>query len=341
MNFKKLLVKKMSLAINDKFVRFSDIENSYNKALVEKYKIAVPEEELWVAMEKVHGANFSIYIDKEKNVTFGKRTSLMPTEKELKTFFDFSCIRQILEEKAQLCAEKFQYEKLLIIYGELIGNNSHPNLGEPMVKKGGLIQKDIPYTNTMEFVVFDIMIDYVYQPFSCLEKITDFPIVPIVKIGTVDECLEIDVDSMKSAIPSMFLLKSDVIKEHIVEVEGIVIKPLHEYKHRDKRVILKKKTKNFTEKHVKPKVNEPKTHIEKPIENPFLEEMKCYVNKNVVQSVISKHGGEMEKHKLIGLCANDVFETFKRDHSEENIEISKKNEKECKHALQKEFSKII
>ena len=59
------------------FKKFSSLENTYNKVFLEKVQLHPCYTQQWIATEKVHGANFSFWWDKENGVRVASRTQFV------------------------------------------------------------------------------------------------------------------------------------------------------------------------------------------------------------------------------------------------------------------------
>ncbi len=129
----------------------------------------------WVVLEKVHGANFSIYCDGTQ-VRFAKRTGFLEDENEW--FYGYQTISAELAAKVSLLFKELRNTHrsitTVVLYGELCGGfyPSQANTWAGAVT-GNRINKDrvcvvpqsqravqegVYYSPNLEFVVFDILL---------------------------------------------------------------------------------------------------------------------------------------------------------------------------------------
>lgn len=290
----------------------------------------------WVALEKVHGSNFSISVS-EKHIEFGKRSGPLSLTA---SFFGFQTIIEEEQKKARKCFDLISKNvkdlEMITIYGEIFGGKyPHKDVKEnPNVK---FVQKGLWYSPNLHFYAFDIrttpggIMDY-DEAMKYFEESGFLYAKPIMR-GKLDDLIKFDVETFETQLPEILGLPK--LEKNFAE--GIVIKTIKPFYLKSERAIIKKKTKAFTEVNVEKKLKqkEKKKEIEK--ENEEREEelkdvintMKCYITENRLHNVLSK----IEKIKsdqipmLIGLFAKDVFEDF----TKENKDFENLKEEEKKH----------
>ena len=124
------------------FFKYPSLVNHY--AIGRENRIVQRLDELWIATEKIHGANASYIIDKEGNESFAKRTSLINSED--KQFNQLpSCVSDSIKNSAKAILEDANAD-YVIVYGEYFGSG---------------IQKmdyDIVKSGEKTFKVFDVLI---------------------------------------------------------------------------------------------------------------------------------------------------------------------------------------
>lgn len=104
----------------------------------------------WVAMEKIHGANFVIGIC-GKQTHFGKRKAWLKPED---AFFGWQLIAHRLESQLRQIADSLNTPQL-IAYGELFGGHyPHPDI--PSVPGLSAVQTGIWYAPHLEWSLFDL-----------------------------------------------------------------------------------------------------------------------------------------------------------------------------------------
>ena len=224
-----------------------------------------PENDLkWIAMEKVHGANFCMIHDGEK-IFCCRRNDILH---EHETFYNFQMIRDkykdnmaklffLLSEPNTLRTiypDKDVTLERIMLYGELYGG-IYPHAE---VEDFGYlhVQKGVYYTSNIGFYVFDVAIkvtdeearwlnyDLAMELFEQCEFFYSKPL----HTGTLRECLDYNIN-FNSTIPDLLGLP----KLDKNQCEGIVIKPVKPlFFGRNKiRAIFKKKNEKFAE--IKPK----------------------------------------------------------------------------------------
>ena len=176
------------------------------------------KDNLWEFTEKVDGTNIRIIWDGHK-INFAGRTdkAQMPVQLSNRLFELFGG-----EANEQLFEQKFGTTPVTF-YGEGYGNG---------IQNGGL------YSQTQEFILFDVMINENWQPRESVEDIAGYfgiKAVPILITGTLEQ----GVDYVK-AKPLSRIAEKDYV------IEGLVGRTVKELKDRNSnRVIVKIKVKDF------------------------------------------------------------------------------------------------
>lgn len=202
----------------------------------------------WVVLEKVHGANFSIYCNGHE-VLFAKRTAFLENHE---WFYSYQNINDILNEKAKnlysLIKSIKEDTEYIIVYGELFGGFYPSNIDEwkgPIISKrindkneciisqeNRAIQEGIYYSPNIEYIVFDIccvsndenitFTDYDLVMNYC-EKIGLNYLEPLLTAPYVD-CINYNYNFDSTVATKVCKQKKLPIGTNIAE--GIVIKPL-------------------------------------------------------------------------------------------------------------------
>lgn len=191
---------------------FKLIEGTYREPEVELLK-----DIQWVFTEKVDGTNIRIIWDGH-NVIFGGRTENAqipsPLIQKLNELFMGTRVEQIFEQTFGGTP--------VILFGE--------GYGAKIQKGGG------NYSQTQEFVLFDIRIDGFYLQRKNMEDIaTKFGIqvVPIVHTGKLEEGVKLVKDGLKSTWGDF-------------QAEGLVAKPMVDlFNRKGERIITKIKAEDF------------------------------------------------------------------------------------------------
>lgn len=293
----------MTTVANSIFTKYNSIENSYNQKIVENIKMNTPENTIWMVQEKIHGANFGIFYDKETDsVHFGKRTSLLTKDTKF-----YNCRENFPEWEAltrKLVKQIGCFKKSLTVRGELCGGR-YP--GFP----GKGVQKGIDYSNKIVFVAFDLQIDGVYVPLH--RAMTDlqlagFHVVRVLGMfDTLDEALEYDID-FSSKLPEELGMLPHPDKN---QCEGIVIKPVPAFfLDTGSRAILKKKNEIHTER---------KTGVPK---SPGKFQNICnYLTQGRYQSVKSKLDEDFKIPDIGKAMTDDVIDDYLKDHEIDSKEL--------------------
>ena len=297
------------------FKRYNDIENSYRQKFIARFKDKHPnlDEVKFVALEKLHGANFQVAIDPDGDVEFCTRKRILDSEEK---FYNWqNAIKQLNLDSIIKWSKNLKAEVRL--YGELFG-------------KG--INKGVEYQDEKLLKFFDIKVDGVYYDFEFFENLMiDFnlPMVPVIARDiSLKEVLDFNVETLNSKILD---IGSNI-------AEGIVGKPMNQeiFIGHD-RLILKKKSKKFKEngerKHKKPKPVDPLVDTWKPL---VLE----YVTETRLDGLYSKMG-LIEFPKQIGDYIReyviDVRQDFVKDYPEYlEVGLTKKQDRDIFN-----FSKIV
>lgn len=262
-----------------KFYAYSSIENSYRDKEIGRIRNEDLDKAEWVALEKVHGANFGLWIIDGKVVP-SKRSS----------FADgsfYSC-QGVVEALTPKILELSKYG-VTVVYGELFG---------------GGIQKGVNY-GAKRFAAFDIVVGGSFVNYDVFAKLCDDHDIPrCVEIarGTFDDVLAID--------PAFPTKMSDSGTTDIAE--GFVMKPVKDsYFRLGDRVILKKKSPGFSERTSEktPKApKEPMTDLQKSI----FDAAQQYMVDERIRSAVSKFG-PYEFNSVLGEVLSDIYRELERD----------------------------
>lgn len=298
------------------FKRFSSLENTYRQNLIDKVQYEGKDGGLWIATEKLHGANFSFWCDGTE-VKVASRTQFVGG-----TFYNCQAVINKYSDKVislfnALPADTHQ----IVIYGELFGGN---------------VQKEVEY-GEKDFRAFDMSIDSVVQNKLVQRSLCEgsgIPNAPFIASGTFAECL---------ALTNTF--KSTLTPEGYTEEntsEGLVIEPVEpNWFNNGSRIYFKNKTEGFSEKKRKPKENIvfELSHEESEL----MDELLTYNTTQRVSNVISKVGQITNKDfgKILGLTTQDLLEEFTKETEQDPKQIAESNWKSFLKLLQSEVSKEV
>lgn len=318
-----------------KFQRYNSIENAYRKRTVDAMQTYFPKE-TYIVQEKIHGANFGVYINEfGTNFKYAKRSGFLGEAEVFNNHFEVftSDLTEKLTALFSFCTDADN----ILINGEICGGH-YPHEDVEKLQGQTKVQNKTWYSPQNEFVAFDLSINgELISPREAVELFQKFGILhtKILFEGSLEECLD---------YPNEFPIKlsQDLgypdIEDNICE--GVVIKPVNPLYFIDqKRVILKNKNEKFTEKSAKSiKVREPlPDHIKA-----FVEIGSQYVNENRLRAVMSKEGkfGEKEFGKLMGLTVQDVMEEFCKE-NESFLELDKKERKLVQKQIGSQIAALI
>lgn len=316
------------------FKKYNSIENTYQKAIIDKIFIQGFDKETYIVQEKVHGSNFSFYTD-GKIVKIAKRTDFI-TEDEV-----FNNAHQVADKYREKVINLFNLMQAtienvsnIIIYGELFGGN-YAHKAVKKIEGAARIQKGIDYCPDNDFYAFDIKINSTYylsvkEANDWFEK-TGFFYAKTLFEGSLADALKYPND-FDSLIP--YWLGLPALEKNTIE--GTIIRPNEvKYFGNGSRVILKNKNEKWTEKSAK-KEREPQKAITFSEEaQEVWSEIQTYINENRLDNVLSKIGAFEPKlmGKITGLFAQDVIADFLKD-NQKGFNLLEKDE-------QKSINKLI
>jgi Rnl2 family RNA ligase len=298
------------------FKSYSDIENSYRKAFIDKIIEDGLDKQSYCIQEKVHGANYQFSYDGTELKT-GSRTEFLSGG----TFYNDQIVIEKYSDKIpqiynylqeyHLCFDtEHKYFKTLTIYGELFGGSyPHPDVEKKNIKQ---IQKGVFYTPDIEFYAFDITLDGEY--ISILDQIAIFEKFELfhAKIlfqGTLQECLAYP-NEYDSHIPEWLGLPPITPNT----CEGNVIKSLMPTIFKYGRLIVKNKNERFTEKKMEHIERKPTVELSE-VGNILKDALLGYATKTRLAAVLSKIGTVTQSDfgKLLGAYNSDVWSEFEKD----------------------------
>lgn len=282
-----------------KFTKYSSIENSYRQKMIDQVVLhgLTSEDVVWVALEKIHGANFSLWTD-GTNIKSAKRSGWI---EEGENFYNSADVTQAYTEaldRLYTLLSLIPGEETLAVYGEICGGS-----GDGFKQ----VQSEVYYFDHVEFLTFEIRVNDeplpIQKSLSLLSK-AGFKTVPFVGRGTFKEMIHLE-ESFDSKVSNR--------KDN--EAEGLIIRPdIPRELTSGARVVFKKKTEAFSEKKGKTKV--PKAPVSLSDEqNDVYECVGTYMTETRLKNVLSKIGEVTNKDfgKIMGLFAQDIFDDYEKD----------------------------
>lgn len=282
---------------------------------------------IFIALEKIHGTNFS-FISDGKTVTSAKRGSSLGTTG---TFMNSGYIVQMYKDDvAQLFPElikKYPTMKSFQLYGELFGGKYN---GE--TEKGSKsIQKGVNYCPRNDFMAYDLRIitdhnivkeeDNTNNFFLDFSEIDDIikrlslkiKLVPFITRGTFSEMIALNpvFETRVSSVYGLEPLPNNFAEGYVIKAED---------EHKNPRIMFKHKNPSYLEVAVKEKVSHEKTVSYQGL---CLEEMKRYITDNRFDNVYSKFSeksiAELDANEISQLellMYGDIIVDFKDDHTD-------------------------
>lgn len=294
----------------------------------------------YVAIEKVHGSNFGIYILPDNTIQCAKRNSMLGDADFFGHFDMIENIRTTLNNIAEYLRgsascrfvgrddDMSPRQDVIIIYGEIFGGVFQG------VSKAKTVQKGVEYCPDIQFYAFDIKIN---DKFLCYNDFEDackksrlFYAKALVR-GSLDKLLNLD-STFESTI-------SDRLGLGHVDgnfAEGYIIKPvigvLNSF---NKRVIWKHKSPRFSENQPKPI---PSIDISDPDFKFMFAALFPKICKNRLDNIMS-HGPELPKnHERLTLVGMIIKDAIDESHY---ANIHKKVRKKLVKLLTPEASRVV
>lgn len=309
------------------FVKYSSLTNHYEGKFINGVIMNGLTGGVWVAREKIHGANFSLMTSDGEKVIPAKRSGeILPTEQfygcEPVVARYAPAIRKLWDvlTTAQQVSGIYDAPLVIQVYGEFAGRG---------------VQKDVDY-GEKDFYVFDIRVNGNFLPDNVVATYAvavGLKMAPLLAYGTFDEirALPITFDSVvnlanSGAIPAYngvepefknFMTLKDGEGENIAE--GFVMKPVQPaFMPNGERVAIKCKTTKFSEKKNKQanRFNAPAELSEN--DKVKLDVFTCYLTENRVKNVLSKIDSAnltaKDFGRIMGLTVQDALEEIERNY---------------------------
>jgi len=344
------------------FYKYPSITNSYSSKFLGYVGEAgfASEDVVYAVQEKIHGANFAIYVDANGAELATRSHKLAENE----SFYNIGAIEESLKQTAlefyqiakRAICEPFDFDDYdgFIIHGELCGG-SYPNIKSQQKA----VQKGVYYSPNLEFFAFDVtgvnkisvpdidnkpilvdkhtLLDVDVAEYFAVRA--GFHWTPILFEGSLEECLQLP-NEFKSQIA--YNLGLPEIDEPNI-CEGVVIKPFKPlFLHNGSRVIFKNKNEKFSEKTRTPKV---KIELSENLQR-VIAEARLYVTEPRYDNVTSKMDAiNYDDKSLIGVLiqnlTRDIFEEINRENPELFIELEKEDQKQVNRAVSHDVKKLI
>lgn len=320
-----------------KFHRYSSIENSYRQLELHRMQMEGKDKGKWCVQEKVHGSNFSFWVNK-KEIRCAKRSGLLAPDAN---FYNFQRLMRHWEYPMREYFERrLKSVKELTFYGEIMGGvYPHPDVEPVSTPK---IQGGIYYHPDVRFYLFDIMKDGEFISIDVMADIAEEMEMHYAKTlfsGTLYECMEYE-NTYQTTIPDYYDLPP--IEGNMCE--GNVIKPNKSvFMKSGSRVLLKNKNPKFSE--ISGTKTKKASKVMSPLGDNAWEVLSTYVTENRLNNVLSKMGPVTFKDfgNILGAYNIDVLEDFEKDEPEglESFGLDKDEGKMVRKMMSNEASNII
>lgn len=302
------------------FTEYEHMENHYNVMKMLGSDVVTGIQ--FIALEKIHGTNYSFLCD-GVNVTPCKRSSSLGSDRSYYGHGEpFMRYKQDIITIFEHIKTSYSNIKQIQLYCELFGGKF-----KGKTEKGyKCVQRNTNYLASNEIMAYDLKLTFDDDSFEYydMSKLIDMfsmltlslRLVPIVKIGTLDEIMALN-PKFITYVPKLFGLEE--LADNFAE--GYVVKPVNEMKFSDDtRLVFKYKNPSFSEvvadEEIKP--------VEKTMtfQQIYLEKLKVYVTENRFNNLVTKHiddwlnatiTRDMEL-LLIGKFADDIKVDFIKDH---------------------------
>lgn len=283
------------------FVKYNSLENHYRSKFIDNVELKVPDDQKWIATEKIHGANFSIWFNGDE-LQLAKRTGFIEDGDK---FFNYqqAITNQLLEdiEAMYMALDKsaqLSFGDVLVIDGELYGQG---------------VQRGVEYCDDQRFVAFGMRINNEAHPTGLSLDLMDsygIPIVPILHRGTMRELIE-----MNNVFDSV-LAKNNGIDKSPNIAEGFVISTCNTFHYlpSGSSCVIKSKNDKFSESAPKARKAKVKAELTDGQEH-ILSELNRHITDNRLKNVLSKIGVPTQKDfgKVMGLLTKDCVEEYNKE----------------------------
>jgi Rnl2 family RNA ligase len=256
----------------------------------------------WCVLEKVHGANFSVHVNRSGQMRCAKRTGFLEEHEDFFGHFSMLVRRRLqLTSLAQELLEQDPAARSVVLYGELFGGRYlHPAVdADSMARRP--VQTGVWYC---PHILFDAAkLSEGGGSFETYSNVVELALkhgllcAKPLHVGTRGECANYN-PKFSSTIPA--LLELPPIEGNMAE--GIVVKPWNVQTPLNDRPIFKVKTKEFSE---------GEGSMPPPGDPSMRDYLLSLVNSNRVSAAASKVGSPTDKNNwvaIVDLVIADIIE---------------------------------
>ncbi|CAG8606874.1 15263_t:CDS:2 [Cetraspora pellucida] len=297
------------------FVPYESIENSYNLVTINHFT----KEDVWIATEKIHGANFSFFTNGHE-IKCARRNGFIAPDED---FYNYQSMLakytlQILSLHKLMLSKNLIRGEMIIIYGELFGGKyPHPDITKDVKEKSYPIQRGVFYSPKIEFIAFDLFDGVDLLDFDIMKellKVSDIPYLkPLIK-DSYKNVIQFD-PNFTTTIPKLLGYPTPLPPPFDKNMaEGIVIKPAKNIRTSKRhRVILKIKASDFDERKKNPDKSNKKRRVTSF--DKIIMDLSEFINMNRLNSVISKQNtkDKNDEMKMVELLYEDAMKDFMKD----------------------------
>ena len=324
------------------FKKYSSIENSYKKEILEKIKWHGYWHEEYIVQEKVHGSNLSYRTTDGIHFIASRRTGDIENNE---AFYNYEILLTDLAPKFKNIWIKLKEKQAdleqLTFFGEVIGG-TYPHKEVEKDKDSILVQKGIFYSPKNHFYAFDILINNETY-LDVLEVSQYFEAEPLLYAktlftGNIIDCLNYN-NAFQTTIPEAFGLPK---LDHNI-CEGVIVRPIKAiYFNNGSRIILKNKNERWSENKKYNQIINVNEEVSKKMVK-LTEAILSYVTENKLSNVISKIGVVTKKDygQVLGLFNKDIIESFLNDYDSVMDELDKKERKTITCSFLAEAARLV
>ncbi len=300
------------------FRSYGSIKAAYDEQTVQAAILRGLAKGPWIATEKIHGANFALWVDAE-GIRCARRTDFLASGDR---FHGWEAIREGLAEGVRAIFERLSAERgaaRVVIYGELFGGE-YPHPEVERLPDSAPVQRGVYYSPEVRFYAFDLVVEaeggaYYLDIFeaNALFEAQGFLYAEPLHTGDLRSLLA-EPNDFVTLLPERFGLPP--IESNLSE--GLVIRMGGDHPVDRSRFIFKSKNPRFAElveKVVRPHRPKAPSGVDQlsPEAKAAHAELLRYLSPARMDAVRSKELEDAPLPKLMGLCVRDALKDFSAD----------------------------
>jgi Rnl2 family RNA ligase len=314
------------------FKKYRSIHNTSLESVIDRVELEGYANMAWVATNKIHGSNFSLMASADSIIPCTKEGIMPEKHSHYGHELMMPYLTRIIREMQSYFGKNIQ------VYFELFGG-SYPHENVTVDKRFSRVMKGVWYCPSIDVRVIDIKVDGIFLDFDEMVEITErYNLMPSKAMhrGSFYDMIQLDPEFEDPTYKEYNLPK---IEGNISE--GYVLRPVKELMFNNgRRVILKQKSKKFSEKKNRPRKVRSAVVLNEAERKAF-DNLNACVTENRLNNILS-HGDtftEKDFHKLMGLMIQDIFKEESSEAYVQNLE--KLEKKRVNRLLQKEVANLI